>query len=73
MNDYVGGLFAGKIININFVSPKNLCVFFLGVISTFVVHPVDTLKVTMQSHSTHSISKAVKLIIQLNSVRQYAK
>ena len=41
----------------------------LGVISTFAVHPIDTLKVTMQSHSTHSIFKATKLIVQLNSVR----
>ncbi len=45
---------------------------FLGVTSTFVIHPIDTLKVTMQYHSTHSISKAAKLIIQLNSVRLYA-
>ncbi len=41
--------------------------------STFLVHPIDTLKVTMQYHSTHSIPKAIKLIIKLNSVRQYAK
>jgi hypothetical protein len=46
---------------------------FLGVVSTFAIHPIDTLKVTMQYHSTHSIPKAVKLIVQLNSVRVYAK
>ncbi len=46
---------------------------FLGVISAFVVHPLDTLKVMMQYQSTHSISQAAKLIVQLNSVRLYAK
>jgi hypothetical protein len=54
-------------------SEKTNKLVFLGVISTFAVHPIDTLKVTMQYHSTHSIPKAVKLIIKLNSVRQYEK
>ena len=43
-----------------------------GIASTFAVHPIDTLKVTMQCHSTHSITKAARLIVQLNSVRMYA-
>ncbi len=65
MNDYLAGLIAGKITS--FLQKKKT--YFLGITSTFLVHPIDTLKVTMQYHSTHSISKAVKSIIQLNSVR----
>jgi hypothetical protein len=67
MNDYIAGLFAGKIsFNRIFFFNK---IYFLGIVSTFVSHPIDTLKVTMQYHSTHSIPKAVKSIVQLNSVR----
>jgi hypothetical protein len=69
MNDFVAGLFAGKLISTEF----RQTIYFLGIVSTFVAHPIDTLKVTMQYHSTHSIPKAVKLIIQLNSVREYNK
>ncbi|CAF0776622.1 unnamed protein product [Rotaria sp. Silwood1] len=42
-----------------------------GITSTFIVHPIDTLKVTMQYHSTHSISKAIKLVIKLNSMQGF--
>ncbi|CAF0854958.1 unnamed protein product [Adineta steineri] len=41
---------------------------FAGVVSTFVSHPLDTLKVTMQYHSTHSISGAIRSIVKLNSI-----
>ncbi|CAF0763177.1 unnamed protein product [Adineta ricciae] len=44
---------------------------FAGVISTLVSHPIDTLKVTMQYHSTHSIPGAIKSIIQLNSIQGF--
>ncbi|UJR33972.1 hypothetical protein I4U23_021388 [Adineta vaga] len=44
---------------------------FAGVVSTLISHPIDTVKVTMQYHSTHSITRAIKSIIQLNSIRGF--
>jgi hypothetical protein len=73
MNDYVAGLIAGKITLIRTIFPSDEIERCLGMTSTLVVHPIDTLKVTMQYHSTHSIPKATKLILQLNSVRLYDK
>ena len=77
MKDYLAGLFAGKAESIKIISLKSPLQkktnHFLGVTTTFIVHPIDTIKVTMQYHSTHSIPKAIKLIIKLNSVREYTK
>ncbi|CAM2700472.1 unnamed protein product [Rotaria socialis] len=42
-----------------------------GITSSVVVHPIDTIKVMMQYHSTHSIHKAAHLIIQLNSIKGF--
>ena len=77
MNDYVGGLFAGESRSLLRGEGEDLqfsvsSLHVEGIASTFAVHPIDTLKVTMQCHSTHSISKAARLIMQLNSVRMYA-